>query len=77
MRARAEIGWDQGFPDGGGYLGNLVLHALEVADGLAKLVALVEIRHGRLETAFRQTQHLSADPDPALVQDLNRILVPI
>ena len=49
--------------DGG--LRDLVLHALEGADGLAELRALVRVRDRELESALREADHLSGDTDAA------------
>lgn len=50
-------------------------HCLVVADGLAKLLALVGVRHGLVKGALGETDHLRGNADAALVEDLDRVLV--
>lgn len=51
--------------DLGGGCGNRVLHRLEGADGLAKLLALVRVGNGLVKGALREAEHLSGDADTA------------
>ena len=54
---------------------DLELHALKVGDGLAELLAFLRVRDRVLQRAARQTDHLRADADAALVERLDRGLV--
>ena len=59
----------------GGDLRVLELHALELGDRLAELLALGHVAEGVVERALGQADHLRADADAALVQGLDRDLV--
>src|SRR5215467_2989598 len=61
--------------DFGGHFRQLELHALKVADGLAELLALAGVGDGVVERTTRQTNHLGADGDAALVERLDSNLV--
>lgn len=57
-------------------LGNLVLHALELADEGAKLLAVVpDVLDGVFKGAEGEARHLRGDADAALVEDANGVLV--
>lgn len=56
-------------------LGHLELHALELGDRLLELRALKRVRDHLVKHALRETDHLSADTDAALVENLNGDLV--
>jgi hypothetical protein len=49
----------------------LEAHALELADRLAKLLAVVRVADGLVERALGETDHLSGDADPTLVKNLD------
>ncbi len=51
------------------------LHRLKVGDRLSKLLALVQKRHGRVERALREANHLRGNADATLVQQLDGDLV--
>eukprot|EP00331_Platyophrya_macrostoma_P006894 CAMPEP_0176433120 /NCGR_PEP_ID=MMETSP0127-20121128/15816_1 /TAXON_ID=938130 /ORGANISM="Platyophrya macrostoma, Strain WH" /LENGTH=447 /DNA_ID=CAMNT_0017815453 /DNA_START=418 /DNA_END=1758 /DNA_ORIENTATION=+ len=55
----------------------LELHPLEVADRRVELLALEQVRHRRVHRALRNPHHLRRNADAALVQDLDRDLVPL
>lgn len=55
--------------DGGA--GNLEGHALEGADGLAELLALIGVGDGFVEGALGETDHLGGDADAAFVEDFD------
>ena len=55
---------DGGFGDG-------ELHALEGADGLAELLALVGVGNGFGEGTLGETEHLGGDADAAFVEDFD------
>ena len=59
----------------GGHLGQLELHALKFADGLAELLALARVGDGVFQRAARQPDHLRADGDAPFVQRLDGDLV--
>src|SRR5579863_445397 len=61
--------------DLGGHLCDLKLDALEFADGLAELFALLRVLAGKFPRAAGQADHLGADADAAFVQRLNGDLV--
>ena len=61
--------------DLGGHLREFELHALEVGDRLAELLALLGVGDGVIERALREAGHLRADGDAAFVQSLDRDLV--
>src|SRR5208337_4575971 len=54
--------------DLGGHLRDLKLNALELGDGLAKLLALLRILHREFPRTTRQADHLRTDADAAFVQ---------
>lgn len=57
-------------------LGDLVLHALELADELAELAAVVEdVLDGVLKGAEGEARHLGGDADAALVEEADGVLV--
>lgn len=59
-------------------LGQLVLHALELADQLPELSPIVpDVRRRVLPGTQRQTRHLRRDADAAFVQETNGVLVPL
>ncbi|ALC43833.1 CG11637 [Drosophila busckii] len=58
-----------------GNCGNLVLHGLEVVDGITELLALQQIRNGDVKGALGKTNHLSANTNATLVQESCCILV--
>src|SRR5690606_17562220 len=53
----------------------LELHALELADRLAKLLPLLHVAQRRIEGTLRDTDHLGTNADAALVERLDRDLV--
>ena len=59
----------------GRHLGELELHALEIGDGLAELLALFGVGDGVIERALGETDHLRADGDAALVERFDGDLV--
>ena len=61
--------------DLGGRLRDLVLHALEVGDARAELLALEGVGDREVHGALRDAEHLRRDADAALVQRLDRDLV--
>ncbi|KAF1730330.1 hypothetical protein CRV24_009791 [Beauveria bassiana] len=59
-------------------LGDLVLHALELADQRAKLLAVVpDVADGVFKGAEGEAGHLRGDADAALVEDANGVLVAV
>jgi hypothetical protein len=63
LAARGVVREQAGRVDVDGRARELVLHALERADGLAELLALVRVRHGLGERALREPDHLRRDAD--------------
>ena len=61
--------------DFGGDLGQLKLHRLELGDGAAELLPLLDVLHRMVEGSLGKPHHLGADPDPSLVQGLDGDLV--
>lgn len=55
--------------------GDLVLHGLEVVDGVTELLALQQIWNGGIEGALGQAHHLGANADATLVQEASGVLV--
>ena len=66
----------RGFDLGGGPR-ELELHALELGDRLAELLALPGVAHRVIERRLRQPDHLRADADPPFIERLDRDLVPL
>lgn len=54
-----------------------MLHRLEVINLFAELLAFQEVWQGGIETALRQTNHLSTDADTAFVQISRSVLVTV
>ena len=50
---------------------------LEVEDAFAKLNPLSGVGNGLVEATLSQAQHLSGDPNPALVQHADGVLVSV
>src|ERR1043166_7461288 len=59
-----------------GHVGELELHALELAQRLTELLALVAVRHRMLERPPRDAHRLHRDPQPAGVEALHRVPEP-
>ena len=59
-------------------LSNLVLHALEITDEAAELLAVVpDVLGGVLESSEGETGHLGGDTDTSFVEDGDGVLVPL
>ena len=54
---------------------HLVLHALEVPDTFPELYSILQIGQRLVETSLRESDHLSGDPNSALVKHAYGILV--
>ncbi|GMT34557.1 hypothetical protein PFISCL1PPCAC_25854, partial [Pristionchus fissidentatus] len=56
-------------------LGHLERHALEIDESRSELLALLQVGHGGIEAALRESDHLGADSDAAGVEAPDRVLV--
>lgn len=57
------------------YLGDLMLHGLELEDLLAELLPLQGVRYRGVQGTLGDAEHLGPDADAALVQEASRVLV--
>ena len=76
LQARGVVHHEARGLDFGGHFGQLELHSLELGHGAAELLPLLHVPEGVVEGALGKSHHLRADPDPSLVERLDRHPVP-
>src|ERR1035438_5907270 len=74
---RCAHGQEHGRVDLGGHVGQLPLDRLEIADRLAKLLALLRILQGRLVRALRHAQRQRGDRNAAAVKHTHGVGEPL